>query len=161
MTTFNLFDVPAGITPAIHLPYAYFQDVGINITVKDLHIAAECLWKSLKKVTNHKWDNTHYLINDIAGRPALTILFMETNIGFWLVHNGCSLPDVSYDLWSNKREKAVKLIDIYVDKASQGLTLCGKCHRWIGEYHTYSFTGAVCNKCYDPKIHTLPDTRGD
>lgn len=147
-------------------------------TFKQLHGEMNELRKKVKDATGYFWDNSHFYINDCFGRPALTVGFYETNIAFWNARNGASIGSfyertgkekllaavVGSDIFAVDAvftEEMAKLIDEWTHKVSEGLTMCNECRGWFGEYRAYSYAGAVCNGCFDPKRHTMPDTMGD
>jgi hypothetical protein len=115
----------------------------------------ECLRKAVKKATGYQWDNNHFLIEDDYRGPQM----------IWSMYDG------EVHLWSFPFERSLgyhKLDSTFMpflkealSQLRQGKMLCSDCRKWVKEYVSFSYAGAVCKRCYDPKKHLPPDTRGD
>lgn len=122
-----------------------------------LYRHTERLRKALKKATDYTWDNSHFYIEDLFGKVVLTVQFHPELVSFWIYRTG-----VSAAMFNAKTLTAEALKDL-VANASKNLTPCNACGKWIpnDKVKHYSFAGGVCPKCYNPKRHLPPDTRGD
>jgi len=144
------------LEPQIHFDYMH-HDKWVGRNLKELHREMEGLRIRIKKATNYGWDNSQFFIDDMYGHPALSVQFSHYGtITFWNARNGCSIETFG----KFGKEEAGTVSD-WIEKISEGLTQCNECKKWVKEYVHYSFAGAVCKKCYNPKKHLPPDTRGD
>jgi hypothetical protein len=128
-------------------------------SLKELNKEMDALRIEIKNATKYTWDNTHFYIDSIFGRPALQVGFYEKDISFWNAETGTSMG--SFDKFTD--EEYAKVRD-WIHHIEDREVMCCECEKWVPDKtqgHHYSFAGFVCNKCYDPKVHLPPDTRGD
>jgi DNA-directed RNA polymerase subunit RPC12/RpoP len=94
------------------------------------------------------------VITDLYGKATLTFSVYPDTFCLWAYRTGRHIGDYK-DVPEN--------LDEIIEKTSDGLFKCNNCGGWfdedIAEY--YSYAGVVCPKCFNPKIHAAPDTRGD
>ncbi len=119
-------------------------------------IAAELdrLRRAAKSAVDYQWDNTHFVIDSLYGRPAVHFTVDPSCVSLWEANHGRYLgtfPDFPADLevWINRHI------------AENSEVLCGECGKWVhrNKWIAFSFAGAVCQACYDPKKHLPPDSR--
>lgn len=141
-------------------PYVVFDKYQLNrwtsLSMLELHEELEKLRKNVKGATDYHWDNTHFYISDIYGKLALQFQTSRSSISFWNARNSRFIRD-----FTEVTDEVVKTIFDYIYQIEHGKTMCGACQKWVSDYKTFSFAGAVCFDCYDPKVHLPPDTRGD
>lgn len=154
------FKFPISFHPEIHFTYLMFTEVERNnLNLEELYKHCEEL-RIAAKTTTYTWDNSHFFIDDICGRPTLKFAiykaFEEWSISFYNARTNHSLE--SFDRIPTQKEIKEMLDNIWDD-----LELCDECGLWSNNRygHIYSFAGWVCNHCYDKTKHLPPDTRGD
>jgi len=144
--------------PEIHFSYMMFMEVEQHkMNLQELY--ERCEWLREKaKATGYTWDNSHFFIDDLCGRPTLKFciypVFDNYLISFYNARNNCTVK--SFDRVPTQTE-----IREMLDKIWDDLNLCNKCGEWHKDGKNYSFAGWVCNDCYDENVHLPPDTRGD
>jgi len=143
--------------PQIHFDYLHHRKWR-GITLVDLHNIHEALRENVKEASNYFYDNSHFYIDDLCGKPALTVLFELTCITFWNAKTGRCIGSIM-----DTTDTSLKIIDEMISKVSDGMDKCHECGTWqpSNEMESYSYAGVVCKKCYNPKKHLQPDTRGD
>jgi hypothetical protein len=123
-----------------------------------LHEEMDSLRVKVRDASGYRWDNSHFFIDDGFGKPALKVLFYGDGISFWNARNGVALDTFTRLTWAADTSEAIRE---WVDKIEKGLTRCQDCKGWVKHINHFDFAGGVCDKCYNPKIHLPPDTRGD
>jgi len=146
------------LNPAIHpTPVLYFDKYQIQHwpkNLKVLHEQMEALRIRVKEATGYTWDNCHYFITDVYGKPAISISFYSDGVNLWSAVTGTSL--------GNLETLDHKLIETFVEEIQDGRDRCCQCEKWFSKpLKRYSYAGAVCPGCYNPKVHLTPDTSGD
>lgn len=142
--------------PAVHLNYAWLGEIA-GQNGKQVERELESIRDKIGKACSYPWDNSHFYICDITGTPVLTVHVNGDSLHLWAANGGHSIGEWSISALT--KEQARKI----VDEVSNGNFLCPDCGKWkdASKKKTYSFAGAVCPKCYNPKRHLPPDTRGD
>ena len=131
----------------------------VGKSTKELYDEMEKLRIAVKNASGYTWDNSQFFIDDGCGHVALTVLFMEKEISFWNEKTGSTMGSFvgvfSQEDYDRVRE--------WIRNIEDDLVKCNECDAWVKKEkgHFYSWAGFVCNKCYDPKVHVGPDTRGD
>lgn len=148
-----------GVTPVIHFD-RNATDTWLGKSFVELYEETEALRKAVKKATNFYWDNTHFYITNIFGKPAIQIQFWQNNISLWNNFNGCGLKTIISKTGIITSDM-INYLNEAVSKVTEGFTQCGKCDEWVNEHKKHSYAGAVCLGCFDPKVHKGPDTRGE
>jgi len=149
--------------PELHFDYLHPREWNGKKT-KDVAIEVNDMEQKMKKAIGYNWANHHVYIDDICGKPAISIQFYDRNdhcqnhVDMWNARNGVSMGSFDGDIWLPEWSD---MIDKWCWEINKGLTMCNKCGKWVKEINHYSFAGGVCNKCYNPKVHLGPDTRGD
>lgn len=148
--------------PAIHFAYSYFRHIPKEITTEDMFNSAQKIHANLQKATGYTWGNDHFYIDDICGRPTMKIGFYADQFTFWAVHNGQTIITIDNNAWMNFRSITISEIDDCISNLSKGLGKCLECYKWFpnDKLKSYSYTGIVCKKCYDPSRHLPPDSSG-
>jgi hypothetical protein len=113
--------------------------------------------QDMEKKANKKGDVEFYVAGP-SGKPALQILFMECGIYIYSARTMTTIGSIGD---SHFTQENLEAIESAADFVEQGLTYCSECDDWYVEYKRYSYAGAVCNGCYDPEKHRVPDTRGE
>jgi hypothetical protein len=144
--------------PEIHFDYLEHEK-WINKPLSQLYKEMDELRKKVKVASGYTWDNSHFFINSIYGRPALQVGFYNGSISFWNAETGTSIDSFS----EFGREESNK-VNEWISHIEKHEIQCNDCGEWVkkseeGQY--YSFAGFVCNKCYNPKVHLPPNTKGD
>lgn len=142
--------------PAIHYNYTFLS----SLAGKDGEEIAKQMEKvrgKAGKAVDYPWGNSHDYICDITGTPILTVHVSRDSLHLWAVRGHHSIGEFSI------AKMTKKLAEEIMDKVADDKFLCPGCGKWIdvAKKKTYSFAGAVCPKCYNPKKHLPPDTRGD
>jgi|SRR5215471_4456911 len=149
--------------PQIHFNYLE-PATWLGRSTKELRLEMEALRRQIKDAVGYQWDSTHFYIDNIYGRPALQIDFYdrEEAIPAWNALNGRAIhmPAAPEGIIT---KEIVKALSEAQHKVTEGFTQCNVCYEWISAeaMNPFSFAGAVCDGCYDPKRHLPPDTRGD
>lgn len=125
-----------------------------------LYAEMETLRKAVKKASGYGWDNTHFYIDDLFGKPAIQIQFWPTNLSIWSAQTGTNFGSIE-SLDNTVSPFVLERLDKVRRGVEKGLTECNVCREWVKHFVRYSFAGAVCSKCFDPEKHKGPDTRGD
>lgn len=143
--------------PEIHFGYREHID-WTKKPLKELYVEMEELRKKVRQASGYTWDNSHFFINSIYGKPALQVLFSEDSLSFWNAETGSSMG--SFEQYTNDEAREVS---DWISHIEEHEIQCNQCKEWVKnkDGHYYSFTGFVCNKCYNPKVHLSPNTRGD
>jgi len=141
-------------TPVIEFDKYYFRHYD-GKTFAEIYEEMETMRKKVKVALDYFWDNSHFRMNDVYGKPVLTVGFYEDSISFWNFKTGDSLGTIS--------GKQLTLVDIghiddMIEYVSSGLRKCCDCGEWVEAGKTYSFAGFVCDDCYNPDRHQAPDT---
>ena len=150
------------ITPKIHFSYLDTR-AWVGKTHTELSKEMEALRVRVKEASGYPYDNSHFIIDDISGHPALTLLFSNNPdypyLSVWSAINGVCIGEIgSGKKWTDKDSKT---IEDWVWHVNSGLTRCNECSKWVGHINHYSFAGGVCDDCYNPQKHLPPDTSGD
>lgn len=163
--------------PEIH--FDYLEPRGwVGKTFSELNDEMEKARIAVKDAINYPYDNSHFVIDDCYGKPALVIGFSCQSIHTWNARNGCSVGSfyektgketILSKLLSDNlvvadtivSDEMIKLLDGWVSNVSKGLTMCNECNKWVEKYVSYSYAVSVCMSCYNPERHKMPDTRGD
>jgi hypothetical protein len=143
------------LTPVIEFDRYYFMHYA-GKTFKEIYEEMEDLRKKVKNSIDYFWDNSHFRICNIYGKPILKVGFYKNDISFWNF--------VTSDALGTFRGKDGKLtqsevdeIRVMIDYVTKGKRKCLECGQWVNSGETYSFAGFVCSECYDPEIHLPPD----
>ena len=125
-----------------------------------LHKEMDSLRIKVRDASGYRWDNSHFYIDDGFGKPAIKVLFHDGGISFWNAINGVALATYCGEMCVSG---LVSAIQYWIDKIERGLAQCQECKGWVKceAIHQFDFAGGVCDKCYNPKKHLPPDTRGD
>jgi hypothetical protein len=101
----------------------------------------ECLRKAVKKITGYQQENNHFLIEDDYKRPQVGWGIYDGKVRLW------SFP-FERSLGCYKLDSAfVPILKEILSQLKQGKTICSECRKWVKEYVSFSFLGAVCKKC--------------
>lgn len=129
--------------------------------VRDIAVEVNGMEREMKKAVGYTWANHHIRIAGFNGKPALTIQFYDRNptsentVDFWNAQTGTSMPSFSGKVWLPEWTETIKE---WCAKISRGLTRCSDCGEWFTGFKQFDFAGAVCEECYNPKIHRPPDS---
>ncbi|MDH7506171.1 MAG: hypothetical protein QHH15_00445 [Candidatus Thermoplasmatota archaeon] len=144
-------------------PYIFFDYLEpsrwINIPIKEIVKVAEKLRKQVKDGMDYFWDNQHFIITDIYGKPALTVGFFEEDISFWNAVTGDGLYSCYGEVFTEENYNFIQEAIENISKRDR--RYCSSCGKWVNTGFNYSFAGFVCEDCYDPDVHQAPDTSGD
>lgn len=136
---FNQYELPSwrGKLNALEL---YIDKVSVPIVKATGQIASKC----------------HTVLDNTSGQAALKLLVMRGEITFWNVNSGATIATFK-DIPSSKE------ITEMLDNVDAGKDKCDMCGHWFQtkDMKSFSFAGIVCKKCYNPRKHLPPDTRGD
>jgi hypothetical protein len=153
------------VTPYLHLSANFLSHNDTELReLKAASVAAVIngLQGLVKKACKFIFDNDKIIIEDSTGRAALKASFdRDGSITFWSARTGTSIGCVEGKTIDAKRQLCSKTIEDWANKAADGMVRCNECGRWVNIYQPYSYAGAVCNDCYNPKKHLAPDTRGE
>ena len=151
------------ITPTIYFSYNHFREPEWNgLTAKQVAEKATAIRLAVKAATDYSWDNTHFVLEDSSGLPALKLQWDDDgNLSCWSARTNCTVGDISATAWNNDTTAAIKVLGEWADNAVKGMARCTDCGRWVNAFKRYGYTGSACLECYDPKKHKQPDTSGD
>lgn len=128
---------------------------------RDMYEKLDILRVKVKQATGYRPDNQHYYFYDVGGVLCLPFILTNTvnNIAISLYAWTGSQYLFHYEDW----ELFKKMLPNILDKVSKGYLWCDVCNKWKKDYsfQSYSYSGVVCKKCYNPKKHLPPDTKGD
>ncbi len=133
------------------------------ITLKALDEELEALNHRVKEASGYRWDNPHWFFDDSRGKPAIQFIICHNQkdgyvMSLWNAVTGTSIKESIKDpVWTPEHSKLIRGLS---EKIADDLVQCLECGEWVPKYIHYSFAGAVCEKCYDPKKHLPPDTSG-
>jgi len=146
--------------PELHFDYLHARNHWNNKRVRNIIRDVLKTEKKMKDAINYKWANSHIFIDALSGKPAIIVGMYNNSetITFWNARNGIVIDSFTGKIWlpewSNKIYEWTSQID-------SGKTKCNDCGEWVNHINHYDFAGGVCDKCYNPKVHRAPDTRGD
>jgi hypothetical protein len=125
---------------------------------EELYKYADGERKKAKGIGGYQFDNQNHYLFDIFGVPQAKLGIHEQAVTFYSLH-GYSLISYSQDEYTQFIRDTPKILENLAARKC----LCNQCGKWklTKNMKPYSFAGIVCNKCYDPKVHKGPDTRGD
>jgi hypothetical protein len=126
----------------------------------ELEAESEKIRIKVKEATGYAWDNSHFMIDDSYGYPALSIMFGGNSISVWNAKNRRSIGRLAGDEFTKEHART---LEGWADKVQELLTRCNECKQWVkeGEWKAYSYAGAVCLSCYDSEKHQWPSTMHD
>lgn len=142
--------------PAIHFDYLEAEKwAGQDTTV--LYQQMDHLRKKVKYATNYNWDNSHFYITSLFGKIILEVGFYPSSFALWSYTSGIHIG--SFEPATITRAEIKNIVKQTTDNKSP----CYQCKQWIANEKLvrFGFTGGVCKKCYNPKVHLPPDTSGD
>jgi hypothetical protein len=148
------------VTPYLHLSAGFLKSYGQP--AKQLANLLDRKWRTIKEATPNDSDDVEKIIvEDSHGRAALKLTFeSDGSINLWSARTGSSIGYFDGKVIDQKRKEVAQTIVDWADKAGDGMVRCNECGRWVNIYQTYSYTGAVCNDCFNPKKHRAPDSSG-
>lgn len=139
--------------PQIHFSYSQMETWrrrGVKLT--DLAKELNDLRIRMKEAAGYFWDNSHFYVDDIYGKPAISFLVRDDGIDMWEANHGTSLGD-----FAEIPEDIARIIN---DHIAVGEVKCSEDGEWVKEFKRFSYTGAVCVKHFDPVRHKGPDSSG-
>ena len=118
--------------PVIEFDYLYFMHY-VGRTFKSIHQEMEEMRKAVKNGLNYTWDNSHSRINNIYGKPALTVLFSEDEITFWNFNTDDGLVTLR-GIDGKLTQANVDEIQAMIEFVSSGKRRCNDC-QGMYSYH--------------------------
>lgn len=149
--------IPITVVPVLEIDYMEPKR-WVGRTLVSIRDELEVLRVKAKSAVNYMWDNSHYRITDIYGQSSISFLVAVKDFYMWSVSNKQWLPPFVGNIFTSE---AYSHITKFLDGLHEHKAYCLGCKTFVDEYKSYDFSGAVCLKCYDPKKHLPPDTRGD
>jgi hypothetical protein len=154
------------VTPTIYFSYNHFREPEwIDLTAKQIAKKTNDLHIAVKAATEYSWDNTHFVLADSSGLPALKLQWDDDgNLSVWSARTNCTIGEISAEAWDScnvENKTPTRLLQDWADNAVKGMARCSECGRWVNAFKHYGYTGSVCLECYDPKKHKQPNTSGD
>lgn len=148
--------------PAVHFSYMQFMPFGEwGCGLAKVSEQLEALRKSLKDACGYRYDNDHFYLEDMYGRPLIRFNVTPDSAVFYDVTGTIFLFSFTKERWEKTPVACYERIQDALDALGEGKKLCYECGSWVEEGKQFGFTGFVCNDCYDPLKHRPPDMKGD
>lgn len=140
-----------------------------NQTLENLYSTLREKRIAIKEAFGYPFDNEYFFLSDITGNiyARFSISKIEKSKAFPGPRYSytLSLYDLSgqHHIGYFARTPSSTDLDTIADHIAKHRLRCDQCHEWrlAKNLLTYSFAGTICKKCYNPKKHLPPDTRGD
>ena len=139
--------------PQIHFKYSQMESWRRRgVKLADLARELEALRIRIKEAAGYFWDNSHFYINDIFGKPAIELLVNDEGISMWEANHGTSI--------GHYEEIPENITEIINGKIAKGMVLCSDGDHWVSRFKKFSYAGAVCAEHFDSRHHKGPDSSG-
>lgn len=138
--------------PQIHFSYSQLEKWrDRKVSMADLAKELDNLRIRMKEAAGYYWDNSHFYVDDIYGKPAIIFVVMDEGISMWEANHKTSIGNF---------DEIPEDIRQIIDHIAEGEVRCSEDGEWVKEFKRYSYAGAVCVAHFNPAKHKGPDSSG-